>query len=271
MRFIFGICILFLVATCSYKNPEHPTSVQAPTVMCVYPSADTLPENLLRFYVQFSESMKAVDNLEHIHLLDASGKTIPGALFNHVYELWDSQQTQLTLILDPARVKTGLKAHESLGRALSPGHYYQLIISQAENVKGQPLAQPFVKKFYVTRQDTVMPKVSSWKILPPAAQSKEALRLQFPQNLDWMSLHQRIRVLQDNQSPVPGRIAILQQEQGWQFTPRQAWKKGTYTLQVNSRLEDPAGNNLLGLFDHPLGSLKGKQEGELIELKIQVR
>ena len=43
------------------------------TVLGIYPSAEVVPRNLLRFYVYFSASMSAGYVAEHVRLLDATG------------------------------------------------------------------------------------------------------------------------------------------------------------------------------------------------------
>ncbi|MEM7041044.1 MAG: hypothetical protein AAF570_29035, partial [Bacteroidota bacterium] len=154
----------------------------------IYPSADTLPENLLRFHILFSQPMKAVDNLQHLQLLDQNGKPVDGAIFNNVHELWDRDQRQLTLILDPARVKTGLQAHERLGRALTIGETFQLVLQTAEDIHGNRIAQPFVKTFHVGPPDLEAPDISRWRINAPHAHTQTPLRLDLPAPADRMSL-----------------------------------------------------------------------------------
>jgi len=261
---------LFLVA-CSQKdlNKVIPKE-QPPKVLAVYPTIDSLPENLLRFYVQFSQSMKAVNNLENIKLLDEQGKEIKGAIFNNVYELWDSEQKQLTLILDPARVKTGLVAHENLGRALVSGHHFQLLIEKAEDIYGNPLTQPFVKNFFVTKADKEIPNPTNWRFTLPNSNSKTPLKINFPQILDRLSLLNSIRLLDANKKKIKGSMEVTNQERIWRFVPEKPWIKGIYTLQINSRLEDPAGNNINGLFDHKIGSLKSQREGVIITREISI-
>jgi len=58
------------VFVCLFPNQKNKKAEneQAPIVQAIYPTSDTLPENSLRFYVQFSTSMKAVNNLENIKL-----------------------------------------------------------------------------------------------------------------------------------------------------------------------------------------------------------
>jgi len=79
----------------------------APTeVTHIYPSSDLLPENLLRFYVCFSNSMQRGLALEQISLLDADGQPVGDALYRPPVELWDRTMRRLTVLLDPGRLKT---------------------------------------------------------------------------------------------------------------------------------------------------------------------
>lgn len=271
MRFYFFLGFVLLLWSCSRKDVDKNTYQQlTPRVVNVYPTADTLPENLLRFYIQFSHSMKAVNNLENIKLMDATGKEIQGAIFNNVYELWDKQQKQLTLIIDPARVKTGLVANKKMGRALKPGKYFKLVIEKAEDIEGHQLDTPYLKEFFVKKVDISIPDTKNWTIYSPKSNSKSPMRITFLQSLDRMSLFSKIRLLNAKQEIIQGSIKVTNLEKEWQFTPYDEWETGNYILQINSRLEDPAGNNLNGLFDHKIGSLKNKQEGKLLQLKVVI-
>jgi len=214
--------------------------------------------------------MKAVNNLENIKLLNDKGEEIKGAIFNNVYELWDSEQKQLTLILDPARVKTGLVAHKSMGRALQAGINYKLVIEAAEDINGNALEREFVKDFFVIKENLVSPKIEDWDISVPQKNSRQSLSIKFPQMLDRLSLMNRIWLTNSKNEIVKGIIKIGHQEKEWLFTPENKWIKGDYVLHVNGRLEDPSGNNLNGLFDHPIGSLKKIKEGEMYELELSI-
>ena len=271
MKSYFWLFLMLSSIACTSRNVNAPAEEQhAPKVLAVYPTTDSLPENLLRLYVQFSQSMKAVNNLENIKLVGEKGEVIEGAIFNNVYELWDNEQKQLTLILDPARVKTGLQANQTFGRALEPNKHFQLIIEKAANIHGQPLEQPFVKDIYVVAEDKEMPNVNNWTVNPPIVGTTDELHLQFPQVLDRLSLLHRIRLVDSNHKIIKGQIKLANQEKEWRFIPLDEWEKGKYIIQVNSRLEDPAGNNLNGLFDHQIGSLKSKREGEIVELAFDI-
>lgn len=246
------------------KNNE-PLLVEA-----VYPTSDSLPENLLRMYISFSQPMKTTGNLEYIKLYNNKGKEIKGAIFNNVYELWDTSQKQLTIIFDPSRVKTGLVANKELGRALKPGENFRVVITKAEDIYGQQLQEPYVKSFWVTPQDIISPDVTAWKINTPVAGTKEGLKIQFKSPIDKMSLYTRINVADKNNRTIMGKITVSDNEKLWTFIPHEPWKAALHTLRINSRLADPSGNNLNGLFDHKAGSLKSKKEGKIITIPFQI-
>lgn len=242
-----------------------------PRVTAVFPSSDTLPENLLRLYIQFSTPMKTVGNLERIKLLNDSGHEVQGAIFNNVYELWDKEQKQLTLLFDPGRVKTGLEAHEAMGRALEPGKDYQIVVGNLEDVNHQKLTKPFIKSFHIIAADTVAPNLKRWALELPPAGSVIPLHINFPGILDQLSLHHRLVITNAKDEIIEGTIQLGEYEKRWSFVPKDPWQKGDYHLYVNARLEDPAGNNLNGLFDHQAGSLNRDREGETLRLDFEIK
>ncbi|MEM8926664.1 MAG: Ig-like domain-containing protein [Bacteroidota bacterium] len=234
---------------------------EGPTVRAIYPSAELLPENLLRMYVQFSQPMKTVGNLEKIKLVDEEGLELKNVFFNNVHELWNHEQTQLTLILDPARVKTGLQANTTFGRALQSRKKYTLVIADLEDANHNKMEHPFEKKIEVTAADLQAPDPSNWDLVVPKANSTAVFTVKFEDMLDYYSVQQRLIITDTENQSVKGSVTIEKQETEWWFTPSNPWEKGDYLLQVNTRLEDLAGNNLNGLFDHEIGSLKYAKEG----------
>lgn len=221
-------------------------------------------------YVQFSQPMKTIGNLEKIRLIDAQGNDIHGAIFNNVYELWDQNQELLTLLLDPARVKTGLEANKSMGRALRSGNTYQLIIEGLEDINHQKMKERFVKEINIVGADTIAPATDLWVIKTPRARSLSELEIKFPDMLDWISMQHRLIVKDYGQEIVQGSISIAEKERCWKLTPKKPWEPGNYTLHINARLEDPSGNNLNGPFDHKSGSLQYESEDEVVELSFTI-
>ena len=241
-----------------------------PVVTHFYPSRDSLPENLLRMYIQFSQPMKTIGNLERIRIIDDEGKEVSHAIFNNVHELWNTNQTQLTLLFDPARVKTGLDAHEHYGRALRAGRSYTMEIEGLEDVYGEVLGGTFRKTIHVTAEDREPPSIDRWALDIPLVGSHSPFVVRFPDMIDRLSLLSRLKLTMEDKTPVRVQVKVNEDETAWIVTPKDPWKEDTYVLHVNARLEDPAGNNLNGLFDHKAGSLLYEKEGELIPIHFSI-
>ena len=256
-----SILIALILLACNGRNSYR----VSPKVTKIFPSSDTLPANLLRMYVQFSEPMKTTGNLEKIVLLDENEREVKGAIFNNVYELWDKEQLQLTLIFDPARVKTGLQANEKLGRALKPNKNYQLILEGLETIDHR-LISPYAKRFFVDVADTIQPNINNWNIAAPKIGTSSALKISLQQEADWMSLNHRLLVTDETGSFIDGRIEIGFDQKEWSFFPTEKWERKKYFLNVNTRFADPCGNNLNGLFNHSVGSLEYESEETIIKI-----
>jgi hypothetical protein len=220
--------------------------VEPSTVVArVYPSTDKVPENLLKFYLHFSAPMSQGNSYRHIHLLDAKGKVIELPFLELDQELWDPSGTRFTLFFDPGRIKRGLKPREEVGPALEEGKRYTLVIDRTwDDAEGNPLKESFRKTFSVGAPDDTQPDPKTWKLSPPAARSREALRVTFPKPMD-AALSQRVVWVVDAEGKrVTGKVTLAERETGWLFTPEAAWRAGEYQLVADTRLEDLAGNSI---------------------------
>ena len=90
----------------------------------IYPTANVLPENLLRIYVYYPRPMAFGEGFANVRLLDAEGVVIEGAFLPTREELWSPDRRRLTLLFDPGRIKTGLIGSETLGPVLIVGQAY---------------------------------------------------------------------------------------------------------------------------------------------------
>lgn len=228
----------------------------------IYPTADVLPENLLRIYVYFPRPMDLGQSIEMVRLLDASANLVEQAFLSNRDDLWSPDRQRLTLLLDPGRVKTGLDAHEELGRALVPGQTYAFEVSgDALGADGCPLGADTRHAFEVSAADLEPPAPSDWTVSPPQALTQEPLEIAFGSPHDHLSLAFRLRVLDEHGAIVPGSIALGEQEESWVFTPNEAWQPEPYSLAIDERLEDLAGNRPGLLFDRPLDQAPLPWEG----------
>ncbi len=219
-------------------------------VLAVYPSGPKIPENLLKFYIHFSEPMTAGGVYRHIQLQDENGKRLPAAYLKIEPELWDASKRRLTLLLDPGRIKRGLKPHEEMGPPLKEGQTVSLAIDAAwEDARGAPLSASFRKTYRVTASDRTSPDLSNWRLEAPPVESKQPLKLLFPESMDHGMLHRVLQVHDHSGKVVEGEIRVEKRETCWLFWPSEPWREGEHEIRVAVILEDTAGNSLARAFD----------------------
>jgi hypothetical protein len=229
---------------------DEPSPQVAPSarVEQVYPTADVLPSNQLRLYIYFSASMSRGEGGRRIHMLDASGKVLPGA-FLPGEELWDPSFQRLTMTFDPGRIKRGLTSNEAMGPPIVEGKRYTLVIDRDwPDARGVPLEVGFRKAFRGGPAERNPPDPKQWRITAPKAGTSQTLTLNFPTPMNYPLLQRMLRV-SGTQGNVAGTVSIDKQETEWRFLPQQPWRTGDYQLMVDSALEDLAGNHVGQAFD----------------------
>src|SRR5690606_22998765 len=133
-------------------------------------------------YVAFSAPMSRGQAYRHIRLVRDDGQVVQGALLEIAEELWDRTGTRLTLLLDPGRVKRGLKPREEDGPILEEGRSYKLIIDASwPDAAGNDLKARYSKSFKVAAPDDDPPDTATWKLQAPAAGTTSPLTVVFPE------------------------------------------------------------------------------------------
>ena len=215
----------------------------------VYPSTGILPENQLKFYVYFSAAMGKGQAWQKIHLLDPDGARVVLPFLELDEELWDRDNTRLTVLFDPGRIKRGLLPLKEDGPAIEAGKHYTLVIDRDwPDGRGAPLAEEFRKEFRVGPADRTPPNPAKWRIGAPHAGTTEALVLDFPKPMDYALLQHLLEVVGPG-GRVAGSVTVVRDETEWRFTPREPWKAGDYQVVIQTILEDLAGNHVGRAFD----------------------
>jgi hypothetical protein len=238
--------------TLEFSIPKAPSSLPI-EVEHIFPSSDCLPENVLRFYVCFSNAMQRGRAEDEITLLGPNGEPAPDTLYRAPVELWNRSMRCLTILLDPGRLKRGVGPNRELGSPLRTGQVYTLVVGAGiVDSSGGRLAKTFYKPFRVTEAVREHIAVQQWEIVPPVTKSRQPLVLMFPRPLDWALLLRTITIASTDGKLIDGRVAIDQCERRWTFTPTSPWAAGSYHVRVASSLEDVCGNSVAAAFDRPL-------------------
>jgi hypothetical protein len=216
----------------------------------VYPSANRLPENTLRFYIHFSGPVARGDVYRHLKLVRDDGVEVKEPFLELPEELWANEGNRLTVFFHPGRVKRGLAPREEDGPILEEGHTYTLSISEKwEDTEGRPIVAGFKKTFTVGPPEDRAVDFENWSLVAPRARSDAPLIVKLSRPLDHALLGRWVWVADSSGKKVPGTLTVGGGERVVTFAPKQPWSKGEYRLVVDTRLEDACGNSVGKAFE----------------------
>jgi hypothetical protein len=254
-------------AELSFSIPDNvrpPTAIEA-----IFPEATSLPENLLRMYICFSNPMMPGEAYDHISLTREDGTRVEKAFLVVDQELWDTERKRFTLLFDPGRIKRGLKSNLDLGAPLKEGEEYHLIIDSTwRDVHGNPLTESVTKTFTVSTAERSKVFHRQWKLVLPAAGSLDDIVIYFDRPMDHALVLKYITI-KNQLGEVAGR-AELMNDVTWKFTPDHTWVEGEYLIVTSPLLEDVAGNNLNNVFDLDLVNESRVNSLEPIEISLMI-
>ena len=241
-----------------------------PKVTAIYPSAEIVPDNLLRIYIHFSESMSRGDAYQHIHLFEGTTE-IEHPFLELGEELWDSEQRRFTLLIHPGRIKRGVLPRELSGPSLEDGRQYTLQIDgNWPAADGQTLGESVLKSFRASAPQQTQLDLQAWKIDSPQRNTRNALRLMFDRALDHAMLQRVIQVKDRSGALVAGKIITREHETEWLFEPESPWLPGSYQIAIETSLEDVSGNSLARPFEVSLKNAFPPNSTAILAIEFQV-
>ena len=216
----------------------------------VYPTAQRLPENLLRMYIHFSAPMGREGGADYVRLLDATGQVVEDPFLPLDLALWNQDRTRYTLLFDPGRVKQGILPNREMGRAIIEGQAYTLVIDRGwPDAADASLVESYARTFVVAPPQDGAIDPARWDLTPPTVGTRDPLVVSFPVPLDHAILRRALSVTTDKGQRVEGEIGVEAAETMRTFTPGVSWGDGEYRLTASSSLEDPAGNRIGRAFE----------------------
>jgi hypothetical protein len=221
----------------------------------VYPTGDRIPENVLKWYVEFSAPMSVGEAYRRVRLLDDRGSEVPKAFLVVEEELWSSDRRRLTLLFDPGRVKRGIRSNLEMGAPLVAGRRYALVIDRDwRDGRGAPLVGGYRRDFTAAPADRAAPDPSRWRVTVPPEGTRAALAVDFGEPLDHVLAGELIGVVDPSGHPLRGGARLQARDTRWLFEPAVEWASGSHQLLIAPAIEDLAGNNLRGAFDRDVAS-----------------
>ena len=235
---------------------RRPADEAEPTafVAAIYPDVATVPVNLLKFYVQFSEPMSEGRAQKAIQVCrDDTGEPLEGVFVPMDPELWDPTRQRMTMLLDPARIKHGLVPNMEAGYPLIEGVPFRLFIApELRDAKGRPLREGAERRYEVGPEVRERIDPRKWRLTAPAAGGLDSLQVEFERPLDYALLQRCLWVIGPDGVSMAGQGKIGGGEGTWSFTPTEPWQEGAHQLVVDRQLEDLAGNSPVRVFDRDM-------------------
>lgn len=240
---------ILVVAVFRLQNRACGHSTASSLIAAVYPSTEEVPANLLKFYLHFSKPMREGPAIfDHFQLLDDKGEAVEDPWRRT--ELWNEDATRLTLWIHPGRIKEGVNLRDDLGPVLEPNRKYTLVIDEKLlDAEGRPLGAAFKNTFRTTAAIRTVIEVREWTTSSPEAGTSKPVEAKFPRPLDRALLGRSLTVTGAGDKPVLGTVELGAKERSWSFVPMRPWTEGEYTITVDDRLEDLAGNTIRRPFD----------------------
>jgi hypothetical protein len=229
-------------------------------VESIDPRVEEIPANLLRFAITFSAPMEEGSAAGRVHLLDAEGRELTGALFGMPPELWDRERRRLTVLLEPGRIKRGLQPNVQAGPPLREDDTVTLAVDAGiRDATGAELVALAERSFRVGAPVRALVDPSRWDVRWPRNERDE-LVIRFERPLDPVLARRCIRVVDGGGRPVPGRVTIDESSMVWTFHADagvpgsgSADVAADRVIRIDTRLEDFAGNSVRRVFDRDLG------------------
>ncbi|HET8861505.1 hypothetical protein [Marivirga sp.] len=241
--------------------------LKSPEVKNVFPLADELPENFLKFYIRFDQPMATGHVYDYLQLL-SDAKEIENALIPLKPELWDANKQLLTVWIDPGRIKRDLGPNIKYGAVLEAGNRYQLVVRKGlKAANGANLEKSFLKSFKVIPRDEKIPSLDDWYLKTPSKNTIDSLSIKTQEAVDYTS-HLFMTIYCEGQQ-FEGEFIFVSDTQ-ISFVPEKEWSEGEYKLRVASKAEDLAGNNLNRPFDLDLQEQATISEQEFYEISFKI-
>jgi hypothetical protein len=223
----------------------------------VFPTADELATNLLRFHLRFDQAIDVFNVNEQLRLVEfdgASQRVVEHPFLDFPDGLWSADGLTLTVLLHPGRIKTGLASQVLLAGALRSAHRYEfqgrgLFMPERDMSHGDEWAT--LKQFQtIAPQSQLMDaETIGLRMLPGKAHSQ--LLIGFGRSVDRLALENALALVHDDTGPVGYELSLNGPDDEVALSPHTSWRDGNYTIHFADDFEDTSGNRFGQAFESP--------------------
>lgn len=253
----------------SVQSPKAEKS-KATIVTRILPETAEIPENILRFYIEFNQPMPRGNVYDYVNLFTDSGKKVEWPFLRLEDELWNTDQTRLTLLIDPGRIKKEVKPRIDLGPVFMAKGKYTLVVSgKWPTLSGETLGADVRKSILSQPPMNAAIDPKSWKLTVPTAKST-VFRVDFDRPMDRPLTLRCLEVFGPKGEMVVGKSEFT--DKSWSIEAKGRWRPGNYTLRIDPALEDVCGNRVGQPFEVDLEKPKPKEvKATQVEVTFTVR
>lgn len=213
-------------------------------VVRISPESASVPSNILRFYIHFSNPVNFSNPFDFIYLENSKDEIVKEPFVVIEEGLWSSDRRRLTVLVHPGRIKRNVGPNATLGEVFQPRESYNLIISDKWN-----LEKSFVKELTMGEPIRAKIDVNEWELIAPKTGTNNKLMIKPDRLLDEALSERLISVEATSGQQLDGRFDYDSNKSRILFTPEKSWVAGTYRLVIDPRLEDVCGNTPVSAFD----------------------
>jgi hypothetical protein len=231
----------------------------------VFPSANEIPANLLRFHLRFDDVPDVFDISTAIRLVDAYDVVLDHVFLDLNEGLWSADGLTLTVMLHPGRIKTGLVASRNLGNAFREYDGYELQLRREHLPFSQgcsPSSASATNEWVCIKRFTATPAVDtaiesqSLLLSLPSAHCFTPLSITFPRIVDRLAIENYVQLGHLTGAPLGAQIEIRDAERTIDFLPQHAWPSEPLILYFSRDFEDICGNRLSSAFANVAQAVK---------------
>ncbi len=245
-------------------------TIESTDTAAIYPAGSVVPDTLVRLYVRFPKPMARGAMQEHLSLRAEDGQELRESIRHTARELWDPTGRQLTVLLNPGRNKSGVGPNRSYGPSLPLGATVTLAVKEGWPFRdGGQLEHGAARTYDVLELPGGRIDPSRWELSQPRAESRDPLRVVFKRPLDRFLVERSI-TLWTASGEVQCKGHIEDSGTEIELTPVQPWGTQRHWLRIDPRLEDLAGNNLLGSFESAVAEPVPHRDSEVVEVDVPV-